>query len=56
MAIQLWIERRSSSLRFTSKPFHGEGVQLPGLGQNENRFVQPGVAVPWRGDSEALDR
>ena len=36
--------------------FRGEGVQLPALGQNVNPFVQPGMAVLLRADSEALDR
>ena len=56
MATLLWIERRSSSLRFTSKPSRGEAVRLLARGQNENRFVQPGIVVPLRGDSEAFDR
>jgi hypothetical protein len=56
MATQLWFERRSSSLRFTSKPSRGEGVQLPALGRNENRFAQPGMGAPLRGDREAFGR
>jgi len=56
MATQLWIKRKSNSLRFTFKPSRGEGVLLPALGQNEGRFVRPGMAAPWRGDSAVLDR